>query len=91
MNFLINIDEYLLWFSYIYSNMKLERASAFLLIMVVGASANEINRIANITTQSPTTKTVQAPDDKFVVDLTRDSFNQSVANGSHFVMFYDPT
>ena len=60
-------------------------------MMAAVASANETNRMANITTQSPTTKSLQAPDDKFVVDLTRDSFNQSVANGSHFVMFYDPT
>ena len=71
--------------------MKLERASAFLLMMTAVVSANETNRMANITIQSPTTKSVQAPDDKFVVNLTRDSFNQSVANGSHFVMFYDPT
>ena len=57
----------------------------------VNASGNRTNSMNTTTTQSPTTKTIQDPDDKFVVDLTRDTFNKSVANGSHFVMFYDPT
>ena len=71
--------------------MKLERAALLLLIMAVDASANRTNGTANSTRPSPTTMNVQAPDDKFIVELTRESFNQSVANGSHFLMFYDPT
>ena len=71
--------------------MKLKRAALFLLMTAVGASGYRTNGTAKSTTPSPTTMSVQAPDDKFVVDLTRDSFNQSVGNGSHFVMFYDPT
>ena len=70
--------------------MKLEVVALYLQLLALSASANETNRMNNTTTQSPTAKHVQSPDDKFVVDLTRDSFNQSVANGSHFVMFYDP-
>ena len=71
--------------------MNLKRAVLFLLIMVVGASANRKNGTASITTDRTTTKRVQASDDKFVVDLTRDSFTESVSNGTYFVMFYDPT
>ena len=71
--------------------MKLERAALFLLMMAVGASSKRTNGTANSTTPSPTTMSVQATDDKFVVDLTQESFNKSVANGSNFVMFYDPT
>ena len=71
--------------------MRLERAALFLLMMAVGASANRTNGKDSKTTPSPAKESIQVSDDKFVVDLTRDSFNQSFANGSHFVMFYDPT
>ena len=71
--------------------MKLEVVALYLQLLAVSATANNKNRMNNTTTKRPTTNHVLAPDDKFVVDLTRDSFNQSVANGSHFVMFYDPT
>ena len=56
-------------------------------------SANGTNGIENTTKQSSTTTHVQLTDDYkgYVVDLTRGSFNDSVANGSYFVMFYDPT
>ena len=74
-----------------YSTMNLERAAKFVLMMAVGASANRRNGTASSTTPIPAIQSDHTPDDKFVVDLTRDSFNQSVANGSHFVMFYDPT
>ena len=71
--------------------MKLERAALILLMMAVGTSANGTNETPNSNTPSPTTISAQATDDKYVVELTEESFNQSVANGSHFLMFYDPT
>ena len=67
--------------------MKLEIIALFLQLIVDGASATGTNGMANIFTQSPTTKSVQAS----VVNLTSDSFNKSVSKEEHFVMFFDPT
>ena len=74
------------------SNMKLRKLALFLELLVLGALANGTNGIVNTTTLSPTTNQVQVIEDhnKYVVDLTRDSFNVQVANKSHFVMFFDP-
>ena len=73
--------------------MKLERVALFLQLIVLGASANGTNRTANATNQSPTTKRVQELEDhkRYVVNLTRDSFNESVTKEKHFVMFFDAT
>ena len=73
--------------------MTLGRAALFLQLLSVGASDIVGHGTVNTSTQTPTTKQVQATDGKniYVVELTRDSFNESVVNGSHFVMFYDPT
>ena len=73
--------------------MRLERAALFLQLLIVDASDKVSHGTANTSTQTPNTKQVQATDGKniYVVDLTQDSFNESVVNGSHFLMFYDPT
>ena len=73
--------------------MNLGIAALLLRLMVIRASANSTHLTANNTTQSPTTKRVQATDDNksYVVNLRRESFNESVVNASHFVMFYDST
>ena len=72
--------------------MKLEKVALFLELIVLGASANGTNGKLNTTTLSPTTEHIQAIEDhkRYVVNLTRDSFNVSVANSSHFVMFFSP-
>ena len=68
----------LYWCLHIYRDMKLERLALFLQLIAVEASTSSTNAL--VTTQT-----------RYVVDLTTDSFNESVANGSHFIMFYDPT
>ena len=73
--------------------MKLDRVALFVQLVIVGAAGSGRKGTANTTAQSPATNRVQPTEDNksFVVDLTRDSFNESVGNGSYFIMFYDPT
>ena len=75
----------------LYSNMKLGKVALFLELIVLGASANGTNETLDTTTLTPTTNDIQAIEDneRYVVELTSDSFNVQVANKSHFVMFYD--
>ena len=80
-------------FSCICSNMELEIVVLFLELIVLGASVNGTNGTSNTITLNPTTNDIHATEDKTsdVNDLTMDSFNDSIAKGSHFIMFYDPT
>ena len=77
----------------------------FLRLVVFGASTSIINVNAstasisgtygtyNTNTHSVIKTRFQATSDNrsHVVDLTSNSFNETVANGTYFVMFYDPT